>query len=49
MDYYSISLPDVTPIKLVTGKATYGIGFLTAFVGAFVPCLAFPTICLLKS
>ena len=42
MDYYSISLPDVTPIKLVTGKATYGIGFLTAFVGGFCALFGLP-------
>ena len=35
MKYYTISLPDVTPIKLISAKASYGVGFLTAFVGGF--------------
>ncbi len=35
MELYTISLPDVTPLKLVTAKATYGIGFLTYFVSGF--------------
>lgn len=35
MELYTISLPDVTPLKLVTAKATYGIGFLTSFVSGF--------------
>ena len=34
MKIYSVSLPGVTPIKLVTGKANCGIGCLTAFVGS---------------
>ncbi len=42
MDFYSISLPNVTPVKLVTAKANYGIGFLTAFVGSFCSLLGIP-------
>ena len=42
MDFYSISLPNVTPVKLVTAKATYGIGFLTAFVGGFCSLFGIP-------
>ena len=42
MDFYSISLSNVTPVKLVTAKATYGIGFLTAFVGGFCSLFGIP-------
>lgn len=35
MKIYSVSLPDAIPVKFITGKANYGIGFLTAFVGSF--------------
>ena len=42
MEYYSITLPNVTPVKLVTGKANYGIGFLTAFVGVFCSLFGIP-------
>ena len=35
MKFYSVSLPNVTPVKLVTGKANCGIGLLTAVVGGF--------------
>ena len=42
MELHTISLPDVTPLKLVTAKATYGIGFLTAFVGGFCALFGIP-------
>jgi uncharacterized protein YbjQ (UPF0145 family) len=42
MDFYSISLSNVTPVKLVTAKANYGIGFLTAFVGIFCSLFGIP-------
>ena len=42
MDFYSISLSNVTPVKLVTAKANYGIGFLTAFVGSFCSLFGIP-------
>ena len=42
MDFYSISLSNVTPVKIVTAKATYGIGFLTAFVGGFCSLFGIP-------
>jgi uncharacterized protein YbjQ (UPF0145 family) len=32
MDIYSITLSNVIPLKLVTARATYGIGFLTSIV-----------------
>ena len=32
MDFYSITLQNVTPLKLVTAKSSYGIGFLTSLV-----------------
>ena len=35
MEIYTISLDNVIPVKLVTAKASYGIGFLTFFVGGF--------------
>ena len=35
MEIYTILLDNVTPVKLVTAKASYGIGFLTSFVGVF--------------
>lgn len=42
MELYTISLPDVTSLKLVTAKATYGIGFLTSFVGGFCALFGIP-------
>ncbi len=35
MKCLTVSLPDVTPIQMITAKASYGVGFLTAFVGSF--------------
>ena len=42
MELHTISFPDVTPLKFVTAKATYGIGFLTAFVGGFCALFGIP-------
>ena len=42
MELHTISFSDVTPLKLVTAKATYGIGFLTAFVGGFCAFFGIP-------
>ena len=42
MKIYSITLPNVTPIKLVTAKATYGIGFLTLVVTGFCTLFGIP-------
>ena len=42
MEIYTISLDNVTPVKLVTAKATYGIGFLTYFVGGFCALFGIP-------
>jgi uncharacterized protein YbjQ (UPF0145 family) len=39
MNYYTTSLPNATPIKAITARATYGIGFLTAIVSWF--CMLF--------
>ena len=35
MKFYSITLPNVTPIELVTAKASYGIGLLTYIISSF--------------
>ena len=42
MQIYTIYLPNVIPIKAITAKATYGIGFLTAFVGGFCSFFGIP-------
>ena len=42
MEIYTVSLPDVIPVKAVTAKSTYGIGFITAFVGGFCACFGMP-------
>lgn len=43
MKFYSITLPNVTPIGLVTAKASYGIGLLTYIVSSF--CALFGISC----
>lgn len=35
MKLYTSTLPNVTPIKMLTSSATYGMGFFTAIVKAF--------------
>ena len=42
MKFYSIVVPNVIPVQLVTAKATYGIGFLTAFVSGFCSLFGIP-------
>ena len=42
MKIYSITLPDVIPVRAVTAKATYGVGFLTSFVGGFCSLFGIP-------
>ena len=42
MEFYTTSVPNVTPVKLITAHATYGIGFLTAFVGGFCSLFGLP-------
>ncbi len=42
MEIYTILLDNVIPVKLVTAKASYGIGFLTSFVGGFCALFGIP-------
>ena len=35
MNFYSVVIPNATPIRIVTGRASYGIGFFTIVVGLF--------------
>lgn len=43
MKLYTNTLPNVTPIKMLTASATYGTGLLTAIIKAF--CELFGTKC----
>ena len=43
MKLYTNTLPNVTPIKMLTATATYGTGFLTSIVKVF--CELFGTKC----
>ncbi len=42
MKIYSVVLPDVVPLSMVTGSSKYGIGFLTGLVSWFCDLIGVP-------
>lgn len=42
MELYSITLPNVIPLQLVTARATYGMGLLTSFIGGICQVFGVP-------
>lgn len=42
MEFYTISLPDVMPVKTISASATHGIGFPAAFLNGLCMLLGLP-------
>ena len=39
MEIYTATIPEVTPVCMITAKASYGVGFLTSIAGVFCSLL----------
>ena len=35
MEIYTATIPEATPVRMITAKASYGVGFLTSIAGVF--------------